>query len=242
MLSLHEQLSTESPRIAPLSPSIGAIPTGPAIDLSAELHREQKRLEVVTAILGGWIWETDADHRFTYMSPSVERYAGKPASWHYGKTRQELGNMSVRTVDGRSWVEQLEQHTVFGPIDFIRYQAGKSLIMRTIGHPQFDAAGTFTGYCGIAFELPADVEPQIDERRGSDRRRLARAAEILMEGDTSAISCVLIDVSETGARLRLPDDVVVADRFRLIVAAMAIDSMCDVRWRRAGEIGVKFVS
>lgn len=238
MSSLHELISTHASNPAPLV--AGDMPSGTATELAAELLRNRKRLESVTAILGGWIWETDTQNRFTYMSPSVERYSGKPASWHYGKTRQELGNVSLRTIDGRSWVEQLEKRAIFGPIDFIRYQAGKTLIMRTIGHPQFDSVGNFTGYCGIAFELQDEIEPEFDERRGSERRRVVRAAEISLEGDAGAISCVMIDISQTGARLRIPDGVSVPDRFRLSVEAMAIVAYCEVRWRRANEIGVRF--
>jgi PAS domain-containing protein len=240
MSSLHELISTNG--VVPGVPGAADLPSGSAADLAAALLRERNRLETVTAILGGWVWETDTEHRFTYMSPSVERYAGKPASWHYGKTRQELGNTSLRTVDGRSWVEQLEQRAIFGPIDFIRYQAGKTLILRTIGHPQLDPLGNFTGYCGIAFELQGEVEPQFDERRSSERRRVVRAAEIFADGDAGAISCVMIDISQTGARLRIPDGVTVPDRFRLSVEAMGIAASCEVRWRRANEIGVRFES
>jgi two-component system cell cycle response regulator len=240
MSSLHELISTNASNSA----STGAVdmPVGTATELAAELLRSRRRLESVTAILGGWIWETDLEHRFTYMSPSVERYSGKQASWHYGKTRQDLGNVSFRTIDGNSWVEQLEKRAIFGPIDFIRYQAGKTLIMRTIGHPQFDTLGNFTGYCGIAFELQDEVEPKFDERRGSERRRVVRAAEIIVDGEAGAISCVMIDISKTGARLRTPDGVSVPDRFRLSVEAMGIAASCEVRWRRANEIGVQFES
>jgi PAS domain-containing protein len=240
MSSLHELISTNGASSG--SFVAGESQSGSAADLDPELLRDRRRLEIVTAILGGWIWETDVEHRFIYMSPSVERYSGKPASWHYGKTRQDLGNVSLRTIDGRSWVEQLAQHAIFGPIDFIRYQAGKTLIMRTIGHPQFDPVGNFTGYCGIAFELQDEVEPELDERRGSERRRVVRAAEIFADGDAGAISCVMVDISQTGARLRIPEGVSVPDRFRLSVEAMAIVATCEVRWRHGNEIGVRFES
>jgi PAS domain-containing protein len=53
---------------------------------------EARRLETVTDLMSGWVWETDPEHRFTYMSDSVERFTGRPASWHYGRTREQLGN------------------------------------------------------------------------------------------------------------------------------------------------------
>jgi PAS domain-containing protein len=33
-----------------------------------------------------WLWETDAEHRFTWLSPNVEDLVGVPPEWHYGKT------------------------------------------------------------------------------------------------------------------------------------------------------------
>jgi hypothetical protein len=197
------------------------------------------RLDVVTSIIGGWVWETDAEHRFVYMSPSVARFAGKSPEWHYGRTRQELGNTNLQTADGGSWQAQLEAREPFGPVDFVRYQDGKTLHMRTIGHPQFDAEGRFTGYIGVAFEVAGANEPEVAERRRAPRRRIVRAAEITTpSGDE--IMCVLVDISTTGARLRVPPDVIIPDRFRLSVAALSLGKACRLRWRRANEVGVEF--
>ncbi|MGE3918156.1 MAG: PilZ domain-containing protein, partial [Hyphomicrobiaceae bacterium] len=195
----------------------------------------------VTGILGGWVWETDAEHRFVYMSPSVERYAGKPPEWHYGKTRQELGNTSVSTADGCPWTEQLAAREPFGPVDFIRYQDGHALWMRTMGEPQFDADGAFTGYIGIAFELPGEETSERVDRRGAPRRRIVRAAEIRAVETTGDVACVLSDISATGARLKVPQGVHLPEQFRLTVHSLSMDRLCELRWRGDGEIGVAFV-
>jgi PAS domain-containing protein len=208
--------------------------------LADALQHERRRLDVITTILGGWVWETDADHRFVYLSPSVERHAGKPAEWHYGKTREELGEASLRHVDGRDWQEKLAAREPFGPVDFERYHGGRTLTVRNIGHPQFDAAGRFTGYCGVAFEIPETAEPKLEDRRASERRRMVRAAEVAIEGEALSISCVLIDASGSGARLRIPPDVALPARLHLRVVAMAIDTPCEVRWRNGRDIGVQF--
>lgn len=224
-----------------------ASPASPAraqasADPSSELAQHRRRLDVVTAIIGGWVWETDADHRFTYMSPSVERFAGKRPEWHYGKTRQELGNHSVQTADGDSWLDQLKARTSFGPVDFIRYQNGTALHMRTIGHPQFDADGTFTGYIGVAFQVQGQTEAEPAERRATVRRRVVRAAEIVLDDQAGSVSCVLVDISTKGARLRVPAEVILPDTFQIEVAALSLGSRCRLRWRRGGEIGVEFLT
>ena len=239
---LYDQLSAGMTRSTPTGQDMQrpASEPSPANDLVELLARERRRMETLTAILGGWVWETDREHKFTYMSPSVARFAGRPPEWHYGKTRQELGNMSVATLDGRSWTAQLEAHAVFGPVDFIRYQGRQTFLLRTIGHPQFDADGGFTGYCGVAFALTSDVEAEAAERRSAERRRMVRAAEITIPGEAGVVSCVLVDISTSGAKLRVPGDVRLPVSFQLAVAAMSLEVNCELRWRRGDDIGVEF--
>ena len=40
-----------------------------------------------TKAISGWIWETDADGRFTFITDSIERIVGTPPDSYYGKTR-----------------------------------------------------------------------------------------------------------------------------------------------------------
>jgi PAS domain-containing protein len=86
----------------------------------AEADALLRRLDAVTAILRGWIWETDAEHRFTFMSESVTRFSGHSPEWHYGKTRQQLGNLCPNNAEHQKFIRQLEMHEMFGPADFVR--------------------------------------------------------------------------------------------------------------------------
>lgn len=219
----------------------GDIAIDRAADLADQLANERRRLETVTTILGGWVWETDSRHRFIYMSANVEKLAGKRPEKHYGKTLEDLGILTVASVEKSSWLGQLEARTEFGPVDFVRYDNGKPFFMRTTGRPQLDADGTFTGYIGIAFALPENAVEEAAERRGAARRRTVRAAEIVLPGEASPISCVLVDISTTGARLSVPDGLELADAFELHVAALSLRTRCALRWRRNGEAGVEFV-
>lgn len=207
-----------------------------------EAHlREMQRLAAVTEILRGWIWETDVNHRFTYMSDSVARFAGKPPEWHYGKTRQELGNLNFDNAQHQKYLHQLDAREKFGPIDFMRYQNGLQLWMRTIGLPQCDAEGTFAGYCGVAFEVTAEIEGRQGNRRMEPRRRVARTATIADQAALSPVPCVILDVSNSGARLDVPAQATVPQRFKLMIDCDGSERICDVIWRRENAIGVRFV-
>ena len=83
--------------------------------VAVALAREIKRLTTVAEILRGWIWETDENHRFTYLSDSIQRFAGRSPEWHYGKTRKELGNLSADHEKNKIYLGQLERREKFGP-------------------------------------------------------------------------------------------------------------------------------
>ncbi len=203
--------------------------------------RELNRLAAVTEILHGWIWETDVNHRFTYMSDSVNRFAGKPPEWHYGKTRQELGNLNADNAQHQKYLRQLDAREKFGPIDFVRYHDGVQLWMRTIGLPQFDADRQFVGYCGVAFEVTAEVEGRQGNRRMELRRRVARTATIADQAALTPVPCVILDVSNSGARLDVPATATVPQRFKLMIDSDGSERICDVVWRRENAIGIRFV-
>ena len=202
--------------------------------------RELQRLTALTEILKGWVWETDAGHRFVYVSDSVTKYAGKPPEWHYGRTRQELGNLNPDDTQHQIYLRQLEAREKFGPVDFVRYQDGMQLWMRTIGLPQFDAAGRFTGYCGLAFEVTAEIENRQGNRRSEPRRRIARTATITDQTAPSPIPCVILDVSASGARLDVHASATVPQRFKLLIDVDGSERLCEVVWRRHNAVGVRF--
>lgn len=229
--------------VAPASAggSPGELDADRASDLADQLAHERRRLETVTAILGGWVWETDDQHRFIYMSGNVEKLAGKRPEKHYGKTLADLGILTVASEGKDSWLAQLDARDAFGPVDFVRYDKGKPFFMRTTGRPQQDADGSFTGYIGIAFVVPDNTVEEAAERRRAARRRTVRAAEIMLPSEDNPVSCVLVDISTTGARLSVPDGLQLPEAFGLHVAALSLRTRCALRWRRNGEAGVEFV-
>jgi hypothetical protein len=237
MIDLEGLLSDE-PLPPPASTSPGVGDTSSVANGSKDAMA--RRLDAVASIMGGWVWETDAEHRFIFMTRSVQLYAGRTPEWHYGKTRQELGNQSVMTAGGRNWLEQLEERVSFGPVDFVRYQYGQALWMRTTGQPQFDENGEFTGYIGIAFELPEAPEGEGLERRTEARRKMVRAAEIVIADGLQPIACVLADISTHGARLHVSDTLALPKAFSIVVPALKLDRQCVVRWRQGTALGVEF--
>jgi hypothetical protein len=76
----------------------------------------------------------------------------------------------------------------------------------------------------------------------SSRSTLHSQGWIRMEGDFAVLPCVVVDVSQTGARLRVETSKRIADNFNLQLSRRKPNGhRCQVKWRRGEYLGVKFV-
>lgn len=149
-----------------------------------------ERMNDTTQALTGWMWETDAEGRFVFMTDSVERLAGVNAEWHYGKSRREI--MAAGVQDGETRLPEVEEamanRRAFRDFEFERVDGdGVRRWMRTSGVPFFDEAGTFKGYRGAAFcidyEKQLEIEHEELAREAAEaRRRLEDAIEAQLSG------------------------------------------------------------
>ena len=78
------------------------------------------------------------------------------------------------------------------------------------------------------------------ERRTRDRRKLLGSGVISFAGGRSTMDCVVLDLSESGARIRPADAPTCPDEFLLDSKEVGRVS-CEVMWRRNDLIGVRFV-
>jgi hypothetical protein len=77
-------------------------------------------------------------------------------------------------------------------------------------------------------------------RRKDKLRPLGLAVTIHRGDDHSPVDCTVIDISDKGARLRVPTTDDIPDHFTLIFAgANKVRRRCTVVWRKPGEIGVQ---
>ena len=80
------------------------------------------------------------------------------------------------------------------------------------------------------------------ERRASPRRKTRFKATIVYGVDRSTANCVVRDLSENGARLKLDLPADLPTLFHLIWVADRAVLEVEAVWRSKGEVGVKFLS
>ena len=124
------------------------------------LGESEQRLRDIAQISGDWIWETDADHRFTYLAADayIEATGVSPEST-IGLTRWELaGAVAAEDEKWQRHRRDLDAHRSFHGF---RYTAtlptGEVRHFAVSGKPVFDRDGTFRGYRGIATNETAMV-------------------------------------------------------------------------------------
>ncbi|HUB16824.1 MAG TPA: ATP-binding protein [Acetobacteraceae bacterium] len=147
------------------------------------LRDSEQRWQDVAEVSGDWIWETDADHRFTHLAVDayIEATGLSPAST-IGLTRWELaGAAAAQDEKWRQHRRDLDEHR---PFRGFRYTAllpsGEVRHFAVSGKPVFARDGHFRGYRGIATNETAIVAAL--ERAEKAETLLRDALDSLSEG------------------------------------------------------------
>jgi len=96
------------------------------------------------------------------------------------------------------------------------------------------------GKDGKTLEMLA-IRQRLIERRRNARYLISKNARILFDDGRREMSCVIIEMSNTGARLHPADPQALPESFDLEIAP-GEDVTCEIVHRADLEIGVRFIS
>jgi hypothetical protein len=77
------------------------------------------------------------------------------------------------------------------------------------------------------------------ERRRTSRSRVIKGAKVIV-GTSSVINCVVRNVTNTGARIHIPNTVDLPEAFDITFDGGYSFRSCQVKWRSITETGVQF--
>ena len=80
----------------------------------------------------------------------------------------------------------------------------------------------------------------MEERRNKRRQRTLKAGKIVFNQQRSVVDCTARDFTDEGACLVVESTVGIPDAFELLVPIDNLKRPCQVVWKSAGRIGVKF--
>jgi len=123
------------------------------------LKESEQRFRSFAEIASDWLWEMDADLRFTYFSPRAGEVLGFNVDHAIGKSRRDL---SAEMTDKPKWqqhIDDLEHHRPFRNFSYDIYRpAGGPRTISLNGEPVFDDNGKFLGYRGTGRDVTYEKE------------------------------------------------------------------------------------
>ena len=119
-----------------------------------------QRFRDIVEVSGDWIWETDAEHRYTFFSNRFQDGKGADPAASLGKTRWELAG--VDPEEDEDWQAHLADLSARRPFRNFLFSyvdlSGSRRHVSTSGVPVFDRSGAFCGYRGTATDETRIVE------------------------------------------------------------------------------------
>jgi len=148
------------------------------------LRVSEERFRHLTSLSADWFWETDAQHRVSWLSggPAVAALFG--AELAHGRRLWEVPGVAVEPralVEHFERLVELDAQMPFFDFEISRTDAGERRVHAIAGKPRYDASGRFLGYRGVGRDVT-------DKRRWE--RALGEAKERLqlaLEGSSAAL-------------------------------------------------------
>ena len=125
-------------------------------DAEEALRASEERFRALTQISSDWFWETDSEHRFTFLSLEVSLDYGTKRADILGKTRWELFPNALTTQEWEVHKRALAEQRPFQGVVTRTFdpQTGKVRGFFSIsGVPMHDGSGKFVGYRGIGRDI-----------------------------------------------------------------------------------------
>ncbi|HLN24904.1 MAG TPA: PAS domain S-box protein [Patescibacteria group bacterium] len=157
-------------------------------DITARKHAEdalkanEKRFRDLAASASDWFWETDANHRYVYISSHVRDRLGIAPEALIGRDRSVYWNNATAPELWETHCQDLAARRPFRDFVFnIQIEAGAPVqTVRSSGIPIFDDDGLFLGYRGTARNITREVAAE--QRAVQAEHQFLDAIETISDG------------------------------------------------------------
>ena len=141
-----------------------------------DLQRNEQRFRGLTELSADWFWETDADHRITWLSgggPVAVFFRGTKV---YGRRFWEIPNIEIDRAALGAHLERLAARQPFFDLEIARAdERGARQIHIISGQSRLGDGGEFLGYRGVGRDI---TEQRLAEQRLFEAKaRLERALD-----------------------------------------------------------------
>jgi PAS domain S-box-containing protein len=140
------------------------------------LRESEARFRDFAQISSDWLWETDENHRYCFMSDHIRAIGQSPES-RIGRTRLELAaDAESEPAKWQAHLALLDRHEPFRDFVYTRkFGAEPEPIISVSGKPLFDPSGRFLGHRGVGRDITKEV---LAERSLREAKAAAEAANL----------------------------------------------------------------
>jgi len=140
------------------------------------LRSSEERFRHLTTLSADWFWETDAQHRISWLSggPAVAALFGGELA--HGRRLWEVPGVAVEPralVEHFERLEELDAQMPFFDFLISRSDAGERRAHRITGKPRYDASGRFLGYRGVGQDITGKLRAERALSEAKERLELA---------------------------------------------------------------------
>jgi PAS domain S-box-containing protein len=145
---------------------------------SSALEQSEARFRGYAVTSSDWFWETDEQHRHTYVSDGIRAFGQDPNS-PIGLTRMELAaDAESEAAKWQAHLAALDRHEPFRNFVYTR-RVGSQPEHTVLGNgdPFFDPSGRFLGYRGTARDITEQVRAERNLREAKEAAEAANLAK-----------------------------------------------------------------
>ena len=130
--------------------------------MQRQLATSEAKFRDLTNLSSDWIWESDTQHRISYLSDSVDAVLGTWARARIGKRRWDTGDDEAIPTDWTAHREAVEAHKPFEGFEFTSIDPeGNVYHLSLNGRPVFDDEGRFVGYRGTGRNITREKQQRL---------------------------------------------------------------------------------
>lgn len=118
------------------------------------LDWDADRLSDIIDLAADWVWETDAEHRYTFVSPRLIEHTGLPLEHWLNTTRLETLALAHDREVVEAHIKDILAHRPFRNLVYWIDRPTGLHCFETSGKPKFDANGKLWGIAVQAATLP----------------------------------------------------------------------------------------
>jgi len=130
--------------------------------MQRQLAASEAKFRDLTQLSSDWVWETDAEHRISYLSESIDTVIGPWCRSMIGRLPWDAPEFDFLSPAWSRYRALVQAHRPIDGFEFSQIAPDGSVFhLELNGRPVFDGSGAFTGYRGTGRNITRERQQRI---------------------------------------------------------------------------------